>query len=213
MPPRNNKSGNDSSTRQDKRSRTTKNLSRTPAWLSTEVVIIGGVVISTVLILVLILFSSSQNNAAINVSIEGVEVIPVLTAEHVTTSVAYNQTPPVGGNHYAIWQTCGVYTEPLINEHAVHSLEHGVVWITYQPDLPADQVQALADITRRSSHRLLSPYPGIDSPIILTAWGYQLRVDHVNDERIMQFINKYEQGPTTPEPGATCSGGVTLTRG
>ncbi|MBZ0297108.1 MAG: DUF3105 domain-containing protein [Anaerolineae bacterium] len=214
MASRNNAPAKDeSTTKGNKRSKSTsKNASRMPAWLSTEVIIIGGVVLSTVVILVLILFSSARNNTAVNVDIEGVEAIPILSANHVTTLISYDRTPPAGGDHNPAWQTCGVYTQPLIDAHAVHSLEHGVVWITYQPDLPADQVQALADITRRSSHRLTSPYPGIDSPIILTAWGYQLRLDNASDERLMQFINKYEQGPTTPEPGATCSGGVTTTR-
>jgi hypothetical protein len=127
----------------------------------------------------------------------------------VNTVVDYAQTPPAGGAHNPVWQTCGVYSEPISNEHAVHSLEHGVVWITYQPDLPFDQVQTLEDLTRRSTHRLLSPYPGIDSPIILTVWGYQLSVDNANDARINQFIEKYEQGPTTPELGASCTGGET----
>ena len=39
-----------------------------------------------------------------------------------------------------------------------------------------------------------------------TAWGVQLAVDDVPDERLEQFISRYQgQGP---EQGATCSGGV-----
>lgn len=179
-------------------------------FLTVDRVIIGGSLLVMLAILGYAVYRTLENRS-INRDIEGVEVITNLTRDHSTTPVTYAQLPPAGGVHHPAWQTCGVYTEPIKNEHAVHSLEHGVVWITYQPDLDEDEVEKLQDITRRGSHRLLSPYPGIDSPIILTAWGYQLRLDSVDDDRLMDFIRKYEQGPTTPELGATCSGGETRT--
>lgn len=186
--------------------------SRFTGMLTPERVIIGGSVLGTLVILLVIILAVSNNSAAVNIEIEGVERFVIAAATHVTTPVTYPHTPPAGGSHYPIWQTCGVYAEPIVNEHAVHSLEHGVVWITYQPDLPHDQLEQLERITTQGSHRLLSPYPGIDSPIILTAWGYQLRLESASDSRLMDFIRKYEQGPTTPEKGATCSGGETRTQ-
>jgi hypothetical protein len=188
---------------------TSKNRTQrpTPSWLTTERVIVGGTIGLTVIVLVIVFASSFINNRNRNASIEGVEFFPQIGGQHVTTTVNYPQTPPTGGPHNPVWQNCGVYDEPIVSEHAVHSLEHGAVWITYQPDLPQEQVNRLADITRQSSHRLLSPFPGIDSPVIATAWGYQVRLDGADDPRLMQFILKYEQGPTTPEPGAVCSGG------
>lgn len=185
--------------------------SRLPLWLTTERMIIGSIALFTIVILAAVFISTSQKGAVLNLEIEGVETFGRLSASHQFTPVNYAQTPPVGGAHHPTWQQCGVYAEPITNEHAVHSLEHGAVWITYQPDLPADQVQTLADITRRGTHRLLSPYPGIDSPIVLSAWGVQLRVESANDPRINDFIRKYEQGPQTPELGASCRGGETRT--
>ncbi len=186
--------------------------SRWAQWLTLDRMIIGGTVLFTVLIIGIVALNSGSNAAIRNTDIEGVEVFPRPVPSHVNDPVSYDQLPPVGGPHYSVWQQCGVYTEPLFDEYAVHSLEHGAVWITYQPDLDAEQVTALQDITRRSTHRLLSPYPGIDSPIIVSAWGYQLRLESADDVRLMQFILKYEQGEQTPEPGAVCSGGVTLTQ-
>lgn len=180
-------------------------------WLTMDRIFIGGSLILTVVIIAVIAASSMQKNYTENVTIEGVQVFPGLVASHTEQRVTYAQTPPAGGAHHPVWQTCGVYVEPLMNEHAVHSLEHGAVWITYQPDLAADQVKVLQDMTLRGSHRLVSPYPGIDSPIIATAWGYQLRLTDANDPRLAQFVAKYEQGPQTLEPGATCSGGETRT--
>jgi hypothetical protein len=193
------------------KSKTSKKRQTSPSWLTTERVIVGGTIAATVIVLGIIFMSSFLNNRNRNTDVEGVEFFAVAGAQHVEGQVNYPQTPPVGGSHNAVWQNCGVYDTPVINEHAVHSLEHGAVWITYQPDLPAEQVARLADITRQSSHRLLSPYPGIDSPVIASAWGYQVRLEGADDPRLMQFILKYEQGPTTPEPGAVCSGGTSVT--
>jgi hypothetical protein len=87
-------------------------------------------------------------------------------------------------------------------------LEHGAVWITYQPDLPAADLQALQTLTRQSGFRLLSPYPDLSSPIVLSAWGYQLSLEQTDDPRLASFIEQYEISPLAPEPGAPCTGGL-----
>jgi hypothetical protein len=120
---------------------------------------------------------------------------------------AGSDLPPVGGIHSGIWQNCGIYDEPLIAKHAVHSMEHGAVWVTYHPDLPADDVDRLRDIVGGEPYVLLSPYEELKSPVVLTAWGIQLEVDEADDDRIATFIERYERGPQTPEPGATCQDG------
>jgi hypothetical protein len=137
---------------------------------------------------------------------DGVTAYTGLTRGHRTGTITYLQTPPVGGDHNPVWQNCGVYSQPVKNENAVHSMEHGAIWITYRPDLSADQVQTLRGITAQSGYRLLSPYPGLPSAIVATAWGYQLKLDNAGDPRLLTFIQKYEQ--QGPEPGAACSGGV-----
>lgn len=115
--------------------------------------------------------------------------------------------PPAGGTHYDQWQVCGIYDEPVAPENAVHSLEHGAVWITYSPELSAGDITELKSIARGNNFVLMSPYQGLKSPIVLTAWGLQLEVDSVNDNRIEQFIERYQVGPQTPERGATCGPG------
>jgi Protein of unknown function (DUF3105) len=106
------------------------------------------------------------------------------------------------------WQNCGVYDTPIQNENAVHSLEHGAVWLAYRPDLPADQVEVLRALARGHSHILVSPYPGLTEAVVATAWGVQLRLDSVDDPRLAQFVALYEQGPQAPEQGVTCSGAL-----
>ena len=111
----------------------------------------------------------------------------------------------MGGPHWSDWMNCGIYDQPVQNERAVHSLEHGAVWITYQPNLPADQVEILRSLIRQSGYRLLSPYPNLPHPVVASAWGYQLALDRADDPRLLQFVQKHQQDPQGPEPGASCS--------
>ncbi len=138
----------------------------------------------------------------------GVLTFGTLSQTHLTSPVTYPQIPPVGGPHSPIWQNCGIYDKPVANENAVHSLEHGAVWITYQPGLPADQIAQLQALVRGQTYMLLSPYTGLPSPIVASAWSTQLKLTSASDPRLADFIKTYKQGPQTPEPGAACSGGV-----
>lgn len=140
--------------------------------------------------------------------IEGVAQFTNLSQEHTQEPVQYEQTPPVGGKHRDQWLNCGVYTTPVENEMAVHSLEHGAVWITYQPTLPADQIEQLQALTKAGPYRLLSPYPGLPSPIVISAWGLQLQVADTADPRLATFVQTYENRKDGPEYGASCQGGV-----
>jgi hypothetical protein len=124
---------------------------------------------------------------------------------HVTGNVNYAQTPPAGGDHNPVPQDCAVYTVPIANEHAVHSLEHGAVWITYRPDLPAAQVAVLKAKVAGNSFRLMSPFPGLKTPISLQAWGRQIFVNSASDPKIDKFLSAYTQGPQAREQ-ATCQG-------
>lgn len=124
----------------------------------------------------------------------------------------YDKTPPVGGTHNFVWQQCmgNVYDAPIPNEHAVHALEHGAVWLTYRSDLPADQVKTLANKIKGHDYTLMSPFDGLDHAVSLQAWGWQLKLDDVNDSRIDDFISALSKNATV-EPQATCSGGNTAT--
>lgn len=143
-----------------------------------------------------------------------------LEHDHVPGPVTYAVTPPVGGPHNAIWMNAGVYTKPVPNERAVHNLEHGAVWITYRPDLPAAEVQQLVAFVGKQSminegsgqanrYMDLSPWSNNDlpSPIVLSSWGYQLRVSSPTDPRMQQFVDKFRHNPTySPEYGAAVDG-------
>jgi hypothetical protein len=90
----------------------------------------------------------------------------------------------------------------------VHTVEHGAVWITYSPDLAQDQVSELRELANSRDCILVSPYDGLDSPVVASAWGKQLSLEGAGDPALNRFVGSYLRGPQTPEPGASCSGGI-----
>lgn len=147
-------------------------------------------------------------SAAANKPISGVQTTDGLSRDHLVQEPSFPTLPPVGGNHSAELTNCGVYTQPVDTWRAVHSLEHGAVWVTYRSDLPQDQIATLAAAAAANPYELLSPYPDLPAPVIASAWGKQLQLDSADDPRLPAFLEAYLQGPQTPEPGAPCSGGV-----
>lgn len=150
----------------------------------------------------------AATRAAAAAPVEGVTTSEDLGRDHVQGSVAYPQQPPVGGDHSEVWTSCGVYTTPTVTEQSVHSLEHGAVWITYRPDLAPDQVAVLTTLAEKNAYVLLSPFADQEDPVEASAWGLQLGTDSAEDPRLAVFVEKYQQGPQTPEPGAACAGGA-----
>jgi hypothetical protein len=128
--------------------------------------------------------------------------------EHVTTSVDYSESPPVGGPHDSSWADCTgtVYDVDIRHENAVHSLEHGAVWLTYDPDaVTQDDVTALSELVDGVPYRMMSPYAGLDAPISIQSWNHQLTVDSAGDPRLAEFADALTQDAgTTPEIGASC---------
>ena len=128
---------------------------------------------------------------------------------HVDGTISYDSSPPIGGNHNQYWANCvgTIYSTQIANENAVHMLEHGAIWITYNPDkIKGSQLDQLKKYVDGVDRTALSPYKGLKTPISMQAWGYQLFLQSPTDPRIAQFIKalKYTS-KTTPEYGASCS--------
>jgi hypothetical protein len=144
---------------------------------------------------------------------DGVTTFAYAGGDHTPEAVEYSESPPVGGPHDAAWQTCDFYDGVIRNENAVHSLEHGTVWITYRPDISEEEKERLRDVRGSDQFVLVSEYADQESPIVATAWNNQLAIESADATELKQFINYFRQGPQTPEPGATCQGGVTTVMG
>jgi hypothetical protein len=175
--------------------------------------IVGGVAL--VLLVVALFYLGYQGQTLTSSGIEGAETFPDPGRGHQDGDLQYAQLVPVGGVHNPQWLNCGIYDEPVRRENAIHSMEHGAVWLAYRPDLPAEQVDYLRNIVRNERAELgenlilLAPLPDLDVPLVATAWRAQLKLDDVYDERLQLFLDRYQRGPYYPEPGASCTfGGI-----
>lgn len=167
----------------------------------------GVLVVAVVIVSVVVTAPKTSSYTAgggTGATIEGVETFDN-DAGHTTESVDYPQDPPAGGPHNPYWLNCGIYDQQVPNENAVHSLEHGAVWVTYSPDLSDEDLARLKEWLP-TSYVVLSPYEGLDSTIALSAWNAQLKLDSVEDERIGAFFEEYWRSDAVPEPGASCTG-------
>ena len=179
------------------------------AALRRRLTIVGGTAAGVALLMAAYVYiprSASYSVGGTGTLIDGVQTYANSNG-HVAGPVAYPQTPPAGGEHNPIWLNCGIYNEPVRNELGVHSLEHGAVWVTHDPALSASELDALR-MHLPSTYVILSPFPGLPAPIVLSAWNTQLRVDTADDPRIPTFLEEYWRNQYVPEPGALCSGGI-----
>ena len=139
-------------------------------------------------------------------NIPGVVIEPARSRNHAQGTIDYpGKHPPSGGSHNPVPLTCGLYNQQPPDEFAVHSLEHGAVWIAYDPSLPSSDVAVLAPFGQLD-HVIVSPYAGMDAKVTLVAWEHRLELDSVDDPRLKQFVDAYRNGPTAPERGGACVG-------
>jgi len=71
-----------------------------------------------------------------------------------------------------------------------------------QPDTPPGDIDTLAALARSRKDELVSRWDsGLPSPVVVTGWGRQLRLQSVSDPRLMNFVRQYaNQGPEINAP-------------
>jgi len=138
---------------------------------------------------------------------EGIEVYPATTNRTLDGPIDYERQPPTNGDHDPLWQNCGFYPEPIKDRHAVHSMDHGVVWISYRPNLPAAGIDELRSYAGER-YVIVSPYPGLDAPVVATSWRVQLKLDGADDPRLRQFVDQFRISEISPLSGNKCVGGA-----
>ena len=127
-----------------------------------------------------------------------VQEFPIEGREHISRRpvVAYNTNPPTSGNHLAEAESWGVNDQEIEDKAAVHSLEHGGIWISYK-DVDEETVKALNELGRENPQSVVvSPRAANDTPIAVVSWGRMMKLDKLDKALIQKYIETYiNQGP------------------
>ncbi|MBI3242027.1 MAG: DUF3105 domain-containing protein [Chloroflexi bacterium] len=117
----------------------------------------------------------------------------------------YEHYPPSSGSHYGQTFEWGYYDEEVPPEYYVHNLEHGGIVILYNcPEACSDTQDALfqlfnhapADTTFNKVKIIVSPNSQITSPVIALAWGWELDLETVDADLLLDFYDRHvNQGP------------------
>jgi hypothetical protein len=150
---------------------------------------------------------------------------PPITAFHDNGDVDYTgySNPPTYGAHHGFDpqgidgnpgitpRPTGIYTTEQPEEDLIHNLEHGHVWISYNPNLISERDrQALERLVRDGSPNpngggvgvILTPRAANDTMIALASWARLLTLDSFDATAIRNFVlanrGKSPEGFITP---------------
>lgn len=165
---------------------------KTAKWLI--LAIIAGLIIGAFYLL----FTKESDNAP---RTDFSTVKPSEGQSHVSkgTRVTYQSNPPTSGDHWATPLKDGIYDEEKPDEAIVHSMEHGRVWVSYNPSISNEIKDELLNLLKNRSAIILTPREGNDTDIALAAWERLDTFDvegTLDTQRILDFIKNYlNKGP------------------
>ena len=131
------------------------------------------------------------------------QAIESLSRDHVSIGTEvknYNSNPPTSGPHWPETTSRGIHDEEVADEYLVHNLEHGEIWLSYRPGIPAEIKKELENITKDFSKVVLTPRSKNDADIALAAWGrldkFNLEGQVLDKARVENFIRRWRnKGP------------------
>jgi len=120
---------------------------------------------------------------------------------HVTEGsvITYAHNPPAGGPHYPIWARYMAFTAAIPRGYWVHNIEHGAIVLLYRPDADPTLIAALNaayaaipdDPMCGHPRALLTPDPDLDDVIAVSANGFVLEADCVDEPTILAFVTAH----------------------
>lgn len=154
------------------------------------------------------LISNGQSGSNVSAERPGLERKD-LGANHVAQDAKKygGPEPPTSGDHSQAlpWQE---YTQEIPDINAIHNMEHGGIYVSYQPSLPAAEIQKLRELFFEPFSRdkfsptkvIMAPRAANDSPIIMSSWARTQKFQSFDAEK----MSRYYLGNVgkSPEPTA-----------
>lgn len=115
--------------------------------------------------------------------------------EHVDSKNYGGDQPPTSGAH-ANPVSWGVYDTEVRDDQLIHNMEHGGIYISYQPSLPKDQVDKLtrllsapfANPNFQPTKIVLAPRATNKSPIELSSWRRSETLLAYDQQKIEDYV-------------------------
>ena len=129
--------------------------------------------------------------------------------EHLVGDLDYDQPVPSGGDHPPArrWLNCGVYEGEVPDELAVHSLEHGAVWVALGPDSTAADRAAAVELADDAPAGSSSPTcPTCRTRSSSSPGASASRSSRADDPRAAGFVEDFVDASTAPEAGRRLRG-------
>ena len=120
------------------------------------------------------------------------EKMPDMGGKHIARGAvheAYNSNPPTSGPHWAGVAGPGIKNKPVPDELILHSMEHGAAVVWYREGLNQEDVDKIKTAFNNSSgKKIMLARKDLEVPVALTSWGYLLKLETINEARIIEFI-------------------------
>ncbi|MFY9227820.1 MAG: DUF3105 domain-containing protein [Candidatus Microsaccharimonas sp.] len=125
--------------------------------------------------------------------------------EHVDSNEYGGDQPPTSGPH-AGPLSWGVYDTEVRDDRVIHNMEHGGIYVSYQPSLPKDQIEKLTNLLSapfsnsefQPTKIILAPRAANKSPIMLSSWLRSEALESYDEDKVVNYI-KGNLGKS-PEP-------------
>ncbi len=139
-----------------------------------------------------------SGTAVANATCGPIQNIPDEGNAHITPgeTPTYQSIPPSSGAHNPNPLPAGIYSSPVDVTMEVHSEEHGYIIIHYN-GITSGEINQLQQLVQRDPRKLiLSPYPGMNYKVSLTAWDHLQTCNGVNEQAINSFVAEFrDKGP------------------
>lgn len=163
--------------------------------------VIGAITLATVVLAVLLL-RQPLGFAQSDEPLMG-EAVADAAAGHVDVGTLgpSNSQPPAGGPHYTSPVAPDASDQPIDDGYVVHSLEHGMIWLAYQPEMiDEDGLSTLRSLAAEYDRDVvLAPRPVNDAPLYAVSWGRRMVIDPDDEAQLRAFIETNRN--RSPEPG------------